>query len=683
MGLPSVNAEVVPAGEFSVANVTASESQPDSLPNLNDRLFVAGFASANLLLIRLILCGTDFPVVHPELQRLWGISALLLGALAFLFCFPPVAVQAWQDILRAGFSLALAKAIILVLAAIATVNAAFFEPSAYQSQLLFDELALLCLFLSIEEFIAAKIEAGLEVAKSFDAKRFIAPVSKLEPYPDHAPVETQTTGSELKVGGLFKASVGLLVPCDGLIIEGMAEVSERRLSGAAITKLKHKGDKIFAGSIVRRGELLCEVTNAASDALISNFVEVLDQRLATEADRSLLGETWQTRIGVAIMFVSFSSAAYAYGVGSGITRAATIAAEVMMLCLLTRLSLIDTALAQVMLVRAFFRGMLLRAARTLKSLESVKNFIVDVISPFPHEALFVRSFRIIDERLEREKLISVILNLLGASDEQRDEAMAKYLLKLVPQPELHRIADLRTYDGRGLSGVVGGVDFTIGSEAFLIERGVQLQMNELVLLQDNEQALYVAMRDEVVAAFTLRSSAVEDPQGLGQMLKGRGVRFMACSTEPLDKVDRAGKLLGLELSDVFGELAPERYIEKMRGAGLSALLIDQQTNPSLAAESAVRFSLFDQLRWDLSQGDVLLLQDDLSSVGEAFRLRDTYRHARLGIQAMVCLAVLLAILSAALGLASAGLALGLLLLAFAGASFIITALSPNSGYSCP
>lgn len=681
MGLPSVNSEVVPSGEAAVVDASSSIAISPDLPSLADRLFVSGFAAANLLLIRVILCGTEFPALHPDLERLWGISSLLLGALALLFCLPPLLVQSWKDLSSARFSLPIAKSLILLFASIATLNAAFIEPSAYQGQLILDELAVLCFLLVCEEYAASCFEARLAKARAFDSQRLATQVLKLEPYPDHAPVETPVEARQLKVGELFKLAAQSLIPCDGLVVEGMAEVYERRFSGAGQVKLKHKGDKVFSGSKLLRGEVLCEVTNVGSDSLISNFTDVLEKSVSAESKVQPLSETWQTRLGIGLLFVSFSSAAYAYGVGAGLTKAATIAAEVMVICLCTRLFLLRFGLAQIVLLRSFFSGALLRAVGSLRALEGAKNLIVDVISPFPHEFLFVKSFRVVDERLERERLVSVILNLLGASDEQRDEAMATYLLRLVDSPELHRVSDLRTYEGRGLSGVVGGVDFTIGSEAFLIERGVQLQMNELVILQENEQAIYVAMRDEVVASFTLRTSALEAADDFKAELRSRGVRLLVCSSEPVEKVDRAGKLFALELSDVFGDLPPERYIEKMRGAGRSALLLDQQSNPSLAAEAAVRIAMFDQLRWDLSRGDVLLLREDIQSIAEIFKLRDTYRRLRLTNYSLLALAIGLAVVAAGLGLSSAGLAIALILLALTASYSLNSALMRDLHYS--
>jgi H+-transporting ATPase len=68
------------------------------------------------------------------------------------------------------------------------------------------------------------------------------------------------TASELVPGDVIRLPLGVLVPADARIISGSVMVDQSSLTGESIPVDANPGDAVYAGSIVRRGQAVAEVT---------------------------------------------------------------------------------------------------------------------------------------------------------------------------------------------------------------------------------------------------------------------------------------------------------------------------------------------------------------------------------------------------------------------------------------
>lgn len=632
----------------------ADKAAAQLFPSPGDQLYISSFALVNIVLARLMFTGSIVAPIPAPLLVFWGTVNALLGVLVLGFCLPSLYAQAAADLKRVYFSLAVLKAIALSALGLILASGLILEQSYLQGASFYDSVIFVAWAMSAEEWLRGRFSEWLGVNVGFRLSGLAPRVRRLEPYPNHEPVESECPASELRAGELFRIAKGAVIPCDGLVVEGSAELLEVRTSGSEASKYKTKGHKVFAGSRMVGGELLCEAVCKAEESMITSFADDLATRMTAEQQQQLVSEIWETRFSIVLLFAAMGLGAYQYGIGAGISGALNVAAAILAIGFIVRCSFLVSSVGMLALSHAFYAGMRVRTARVLRTLAKAKNVIVDFVAPFPHEYYFVKGFEVVDQRVDREGLVHVLLNIIGSSDEQRNEAITDYLRKSVTGTVTHRITDPRAYEGRGISAIVGGVEFSVGTEDFLIDRGVYLQASELVPLQPNQVCLYVAMRDELVAHLTLERRPVADANAFQQGLRAFGLRLMLCSSETPEKADKVGKELGLDLAYIHGDMSPERYIEKIRGQGTSAFLLDAKSDPVLAREAACTLSFFDEFRWDLDRADVVMMREDLSGLNRVFELVRRYRYAQVFLVSLPIVAILLSGLSAVFMPPSAG-----------------------------
>src|SRR5690606_36929122 len=95
----------------------------------------------------------------------------------------------------------------------------------------------------------------------------------------------------LRAGDIVRVTRGSVVPADGRIIEGVAEVEESLLTGEAQSVTRRAGEERLAGAMNLGSPFSMRIARTGSDTLISGIARLLDRvqgtrpRMARHADR--------------------------------------------------------------------------------------------------------------------------------------------------------------------------------------------------------------------------------------------------------------------------------------------------------------------------------------------------------------------------------------------------------------
>ena len=462
--------------------------------------------------------------------------------------------------------------------------------------------------------------------------------------------------AELQSGDMVRLKPGFTVPCDAIVEQGIAEVEEVKLSGFATLRFKGEGQRVYAGSVVRSGELLVRVESTFGDSVLSNFTEVLDGVIR----RNLVPERWETPLHALVLFLGASAVIYFFRAGaSGALVGGTVAgvlATSLWLDLLAYLPL----LRGVSITRGFERGILCGEPHQLETLGQVRSLVVDHAPGHRADILRVADFTIVDERLDSVQLTCALLSILGRSNDGFGGAAAEFLRGRVTEPVLYEVRDFFDYPGKGISAVVAGAEFSIGDELFLLERGVQIQVSEVEEGIDGE-LVYVALGEEIAARFTVhRAARLESPQAMDKLHR-LGVRPLLMSQAPCEVADLAGKELSLELGQITGGLSLDQYVDRLRNVSPAALACTPETPSEVSRAATVRLMGFDEVRFNLDPKAITVFRPGLTPLVEAYELgQRLVRTLRVGRGGGVCFALATAAFGVITGNPLLGFSLALL-----------------------
>lgn len=469
--------------------------------------------------------------------------------------------------------------------------------------------------------------------------------------PDAVHLSEQVGASKIAVGDILRLSVGAQVPADGSILQGSCQVIERRFGGIASPRFKSPGHELLAGSRVVQGEFEYRVELLPSESRISYFCDAHLKVLAG-GEASVQGKfNWYRVFYALTFFIACCSGIYWYEFSRS-----------PVMVLLSMLGVVLTGIAPSIIAHAvridlaglstlFLRGALCRELQVFEDLGEVQTCVLDVNRDSLSKDMQVAAFELIDDRISKDQLIPVIVNLLGGLDAGFAVAVTRHFCAAVEQPAVHQVSDIVFYDFPGVIGLVDGVEISVGTEEFLVERGVYLQQSEVEQEEWRGQWLYIALGEEVVGRIKFESGLLIEGPGIVSRLRRRGVRTVMCSTViPQAELDGIGKQVGLELVDIFGGLSSEELLRKVQALPGVVYIGNDATPQTVLDNAAVAALPFDEVHYELHSADVTLLEKRSDLIADIVLHARSWSRIRGFVTYLPCLVFLLLIGPAFLGM---------------------------------
>ena len=326
------------------------------------------------------------------------------------------------------------------------------------------------------------------------------------------------TPESYQMGGRFSIQPGTRLAVDCRIESGSVGIDETLFSTVPTFRIKDEEEIIPAGSVVLTGSAevisLSDVEGSSAGQMERAFgpqIRECAQGLLVE-DAS--ASRWTTMVlffgslFVAIFWSERSVSAVEPLMAGGFVLLHACVLQLSQYLYLRRRMLVDGALKD---------GVILRGSNVCRQLSLVDTVEVDASRVGSGLLPRVVDFKIVDDRLGREAFCNFILSLLGRAEDPRLVVFGEYVRHQVARVSMERVLDLKEYSEKGICGTLHGVELSVGTEAFLVERGIMVQPSDLESeFESVLSTIYVAIDDDIVAHADFRSDqedivSVEEP----------------------------------------------------------------------------------------------------------------------------------------------------------------------------
>ena len=304
-------------------------------------------------------------------------------------------------------------------------------------------------------------------------------------------------------GEVFPISAGVIVPTDGRVRSGTCAVLERYLSPDTHFRVKDEADVVFAGSYVLSGEASVQALTTSYDSCLKRLEQAVlpglrwvEESLRRDHDHVV------TPLVYVLLFCFVSSAIFWDERGASGATILLAGGTILTISLLVQLGEALYA-TRSRLVRSWAqRGFLINSAKAWSELYHVRNVVYDPSRLSPSTACHVKELNLMDDRISEHSLCSCIASIVGRAEDSALAMIGNYCQRIVGAVQTDRVIDLHEYEGRGICGTVKGIEFSIGSEDFLVDRGILIQPTEsLVEEGSDDKVVLVAIGDDLIARF--------------------------------------------------------------------------------------------------------------------------------------------------------------------------------------
>ncbi|MBF0098602.1 MAG: heavy metal translocating P-type ATPase [Magnetococcales bacterium] len=460
------------------------------------------------------------------------------------------------------------------------------------------------------------VEVGETLQESVDRRADDTLHRLLPGLPDEAWVErdgqvVRVSSSAVALDDRVVVGVGEMIPVDGEVVGGVAQVNESSLTGEPLPVRKEAGDAAISGTVVEEGRLTIRAVRVGERTAIARIGRFIAHASLVPSCHQRLAETLaQKRVRL-----TFAMGGLVWLLTRDLRRAAA--------SLLVDFSCgikISTPVAfKAAMIHAGREGVLIKGGETLEHLALADTVIFDKTGTLTGGHLEIAQVVSFHPGCPEDRLLAVAASMEEHAPHPLAEAVVREgnrrALPHVPHGEVEFIV------AHGLHARVDGVSIHLGSRHYLEEdEGISFAAHQEVLeaLQAQGLILLLAARDkEAAGVIALRDYPRPEAPEVIAALRGLGIRHLVMLTgDGQAKAEATAAELGLD--QVFWDMVPEQkahVVTELKQQGRRVIFVGDGINdsPSLAvADAGIAMPRGAELARDTA--DVVLLHDRLEGV---------------------------------------------------------------------
>lgn len=421
---------------------------------------------------------------------------------------------------------------------------------------------------------------------------------------------------------------GQKVAMDGVVKKGSSSLNQAAITGESIAVHKSVGDEVYAGTLNEEGLLEIEVTKRVEDTTIAKIIQLVEDAQAEKAPSQAFVDKFAKYYTPAIMAAAFlimivppllMDGEWGVWIYQGLA-----ALVVGCPCAL----IVSTPVAVVTAIgNAARNGVLIKGGIHLEEAGHLKVIAFDKTGTLTEGKPAVTDIIAYDS--DEEQALSIAAAIEKGSAHPLAAAIVEKAKALNLDIDIHKTNDVQSITGKGISAVINGNRYYVGSPGLFKEKMSVFLSDEVNSqisgLQAEGKTVMILASDDAVMLLIAVSDRVRESAGLAiDRLHRAGIEKTVMLTGDNTRTAEAvAKQVGV--TDVRAELLPEEklnFIKDLRKDYEHVAMIGDGVNdaPALAAASVGVAMGGAGTDTALETADIALMADDLDKLPYTIKL---------------------------------------------------------------
>jgi len=427
----------------------------------------------------------------------------------------------------------------------------------------------------------------------------------------------------------FVVRAGDAFPVDGEVTAGSSAVDESMLTGESLPRTKLSGDKVFAGTINGTGLLRCRATGVGSHTVLAGIIRMVELAQGSKAPVQRLADRISAVFVPAVTAVAALTFVGWWFAGAEPAIAMVNAVAVLVIACPCALGLATPTAIMVGTGRGAAVGVLVKNAEALELAGKVQVLALDKTGTLTEGKPAVVDC-VAEPGIDAEAVLAIAASMEQGSSHPLASAIlaAAAERRIEPKP----VAELGTFPGKGVAGMVDGRRWLLGSAAFLSGRGIGITDERHVGLAAQGKTVVLLAADGILhGTIAIADRLKPSTRDAVARLKRNGVQIvMLTGDNPVTAaavaqeagIDRfQAEVLPADKAAVVASLRSQGKTVGMAGDGINDA-------PALAAAD-VSFAVGGGADVAVETADITLMRGDLGGIADAIELsRATLRKIR-------------------------------------------------------
>lgn len=425
-------------------------------------------------------------------------------------------------------------------------------------------------------------------------------------------IEVEIPIAEAQVGDFVRVRSGSLVPLDGTVVDGEAEVNEASMTGESTLVHKDVQSTVFAGTAVDEGSILIRVDAQMGDSRLDGIVDLVEN----STDRKALVQSRAERLADGVVPISLGLFALRWAM----TRNLSQAMGVLMVDYSCAIKLSTPVAVMSAMREATKRSVVVKGGKYLEALAKADTIVFDKTGTLTNACPQVVKVLEFNGWSEEE-----VLRTAACLEEHFPHSMARAIVRSAEErglmhPEENH-AEVEYIVAHGIMTSIGGKPACVGSAHYVFEdEGVPEPAGLIERLEreaPTASTVYLAVDGLLRGALCISDPLRPESKQVVQELRKRGFeRIVMLTGDSVNCARTIGAKLGLD--EWHAQVLPEdkaAYVEDLKRRGHTVLMVGDGINDSPALAAAdVSIALSDASEIARTVADIAVLDTSLEAL---------------------------------------------------------------------
>ena len=423
--------------------------------------------------------------------------------------------------------------------------------------------------------------------------------------------------NDVKVGDVILLKAGEKSAIDGEIVDGEGSFDESSLTGESEPIYKRPGDSVISGTVSIDAVVKYRATKDFSHSTLSNLVALLESAMRQKPQIEQLANRLSEYFSGTILFFAFATFAAWWFWPHDFATAFMVGISVIVIACPCALALATPVATLVGLGLGAQRGVLFKEAAHLETMAKADTLVLDKTG-----TITVGRPEVVNAVWHEEIDRAMLYTLVQSSKHPVAQGIGSHLIEKDEDLRCLVLDEIRQIAAKGMVGRYRQQMLLGGNAALLAEHGIEAAS------QSEYTLFHFAVDDRLVATFELSDRPKPEAKETLFALKHAGVDVLMLTGDHERAAARIAEEVGID--NYQAELTPDekaKVIASLHNEGRVVIMAGDGVNDILAlanADIGIAMGNGSDIAIDVS--DVVLLNDSLSSLHEAFKIsRTTYR----------------------------------------------------------
>jgi len=567
------------------------------------KMAVAIFASMNIMWIAVAQYAGYFTGITQEVKTILNIAEGLLAT-------PVLFYSGWVFFRGAYYGLKTKTVnmdLLVATGATLTYIYSIYITIAQDGEAYFDSVSMIITFVLIGKFLEVLSKKNVADALDIIGKNI---ASEVKVYKNNSIILTKL--EDIIVGDIIVVASGERVLLDGEIIKGSGSFDESSLTGESNPIDKLIGDNVISGTVSIDADIHFRTTKDFEHSTLSNLVTLLESAINKKPKIQQIANKLSEHFSTAILLLAFITFVVWWMWPHSFEISFMVGISVIVIACPCALALATPVATLVGLSLGAKRGILFKEAAQLETMAKVDTLVLDKTG-----TLTEGKPEVVKEHIYKDFDKNLLYSFVSGSNHPISSGIKKYL-----DMDDSKVESFDSYTqvvSAGIEAESDGVKILGGNEKLLQNNLINFKIESLNTL------FYFVVDNEVIAVYELKDKVKENAKEILTNIKKKNIDVVMLTGDNKNTAYSVAEEVGIET--VYSGQTPEdksNYISTLHEKGSKVVMVGDGVNDILAlARADISIVMGSGSDIAIDVGDVVLLDDSLKSLEDAFKISST------------------------------------------------------------